>query len=65
MLIEEEFAIGSIVYLKTDTDQHARIVTGYRVRPNSSLIYLLSCGPEETEHFSIELTETKNILISS
>jgi hypothetical protein len=58
-----EFEIGELCYLKTDIDQQERIVTGIMQRPNC-ILYYLSLGCNETVHYSIEMTKTKDILKS-
>ena len=60
MLIDNEFEIGQTVYLRTDKEQDARIVTGIRVRGGSTLVYDLSCGMVETCHFGMEMAAERN-----
>jgi hypothetical protein len=55
------FQIGDMVYLKTDTDQEARMVTGILQRPNGLIYYLAICG-NESIHYEIEITKEKNTL---
>lgn len=55
--------MGRIVYLRTDEEQKQRIVTGYIIRPGSALLYMLTCGTTETNHYAIEISSKKNILI--
>jgi len=59
-----EFQIGQIVFLKTDVEQFARMVTGITVRPNNSVTYYLSFGETESKHFAIEIYSEKDILES-
>lgn len=55
-------SIGDYVYLKTDIDQHRRMITGYTTRVDG-MTYLLSLGSEETTHYAIEIsTELDTIL---
>jgi len=63
MKIESKFDIGQIVFLATDSEQRARIVTGIIIRP-SGIIYYLTCGSEETTHYDIEFTLEKNYQIA-
>lgn len=61
-LIEISHDVGDIVYLKTDSEQRERMVTGITIRP-IGITYKLSCGEyDETTHYEIELTNTKDIL---
>lgn len=50
--------IGDIVFLKTDPEQNERIVTEIRIRPNS-ILYSLSCGTTDSQHYEIEISTTK------
>lgn len=61
IVIENKFEIGQIVYLKTDEDQCARIITGIHIRP-TGITYSLAVGDEETPHYEVEITEQKNVL---
>lgn len=64
MIIDEKFNMGDIVYLKTDVDQKPRMVTGYKIKPNSELLYCLSCAEDETMHYLMEITIEKDLLVS-
>lgn len=52
---------GQIVYLKIDPEQLPRMVTGWIVRPQH-IVYYLTCGAYETEHFDIEISPEKDEL---
>lgn len=54
--------IGDTVFLRTDNDQHARIVTGILLRPHKSVTYCLAFGVAETWHHKIEISSKKNEL---
>lgn len=56
------FQIGQTVYLKTDEDQLPRLVTSIILKPNNGVTYILVCGPEETEHFNIEISDERGIV---
>ena len=62
MVIENKYEFGQTVYLKTDPDQHARMVTQIKVSP-IGIIYLLSFGTMETPHYEIELSTEKDVLV--
>lgn len=64
MIIDTEFNIGDNVYLKTDSEQKKRIVTGYCVR-KTSMSYLLSCSTEESTHYDFEITKEIDILMTT
>lgn len=63
-LMSFDFNIGDVVYLSTDPDQHPRIVTAITIR-GSHITYELSFSSSETTwHMPIEISATKNSLIS-
>jgi len=64
MLTDSKFKIKQTVFLITDIDQHPRIVVGILVRDNS-IQYELASGIECTWHYDFEITEEKNVLIST
>jgi sporulation-control protein spo0M len=63
MTIKTKFNIGQVVYLRTDIEQEARIITGVIVR-YSGVLYYLTCGTNETVHYDFEFSLTKNTLIT-
>lgn len=62
MLIESKYNIGDTVYLKTDTEQRQRLVTGITVRITGTT-YGLSSVAQESWHYDFEMSTTKNVLI--
>jgi hypothetical protein len=62
MQIDNEFGFGDIVYLKTDPDQLARIITGISVHPEMQIIYKVSYLGSNTEHYSFELSMERDIV---
>ena len=60
MKINNIFEIGQSVYLKTDSDQHERLVTAIIVR-GYGLLYSLSHGTEESTHYDFEINPEKDI----
>jgi len=57
-----KYDFGDIVYLKTDPEQLERMVTGFTVRPNNTVMLLLTTSDsEETSHFEWEVSINKNI----
>lgn len=62
MVIENKYEYGQIVFLKTDPEQQARMVTAFKVCP-TGIIYFISFGTLETQHYDIELTDEKNVLV--
>jgi len=59
MYYQRDHDIGDIVYLKTDPGQYTRMVTRITVTP-TSIVYELKHGTEESWHFGIEISKTKN-----
>ena len=55
-----KFEFGQIVYLKVDKEDGG-MVTGYLIRPNGGLVYLVTwSNAEEKDHWEIELTGEKD-----
>lgn len=61
--IELDFDIGDIVYLKTDPDEPVkRMVVAITLLPGGVAVYCLACGDTEpSEHYAIEIAETKPV----
>ena len=57
---KREYSIGQIVYLRTDPEQHHRMVTSITESPNG-ITYGLSLGDEQTWHYSIEISPDRDI----
>ena len=57
-----EHRLGSIVYLKTDLEQNARMVTAISLRPNYSVCYCLALGTDESWHYGIEIDSERDIV---
>jgi len=58
------FVIGQTVFIKNDKGQQELIVTGYTVRPNGLIIYILSDLGYEKSFYDFELTDEKDTLKS-
>lgn len=56
ILVDAEHNIGDVVYLKTDIDQHKRLVTGLYIRKNNTA-YMLSFGSYESTHYDFEISK--------
>lgn len=63
-VIDPEFKIGELVYIKTDADQLARIVYCYKVYADS-IIYELACGTTTSSHYAFELSSERNFLLTT
>lgn len=60
-----EFEIGELVYLKTDIEQIQRIITGINIKPLGAVLYNLACGTDETNHYGIEITRDRDIIMAT
>ena len=63
MIIENKFYIGQMVFLITDEDQRPRIISSFQVLPGGYLLYALSCGALNSNHYDIEISESKDELV--
>ena len=63
MMIDNEYELGDIVYLKTDEEQSQRIVTCIHITPNN-LQYRLACGSSDSYHYCFEITPEKSYLLN-
>ena len=57
--INNKFAIGKFVYLKSDDEQLKRLIIGVEIYPDKSYVYKLACGERSGYHFEIEMAEWK------
>lgn len=64
IVIDNKYELGQTVYLKSDKEQHERIVTGIIQRP-TGILYMLSCGTYEGNHYDIEISIDKNIMATT
>ena len=61
MVINNKYKIGQVVYLKTDTDQKERIVTGIDVRIGH-LLYQVCLMENTSYHYDYELSSERDTL---
>lgn len=64
MVIDNKYNIGDIVYLVTDMEQLARIITGITVYP-AGIQYEVFCNTQISHHYDFEMSLEKNILIGT
>jgi hypothetical protein len=62
MKINNQFAIGDVVYLKTDTEQKPRIITAIKIT-QSNLSYEVTHCTYATWHYDFEMSQTKDYSI--
>ena len=60
MVIENKHEISDIVYLVTDEDQKARIVSAIEVFKSGELLYRLTCGTLVSSHYEFEISTEKD-----
>lgn len=61
MTINTLFNIGDNVYLKTDPDQHERMITEITIQPNNCIVYTVNVSDMTSVHYEIELTNNQDI----
>lgn len=61
MTIQTKYNIGDTVYLKTDSDQYKRIITGIWITP-TGYSYQISKGIETSQHYEMELSAEKDVI---
>jgi len=63
-VMNSNYKLGDIVYLYTDIDQLERMVTSITFKANGCVVYELSCGTSNSDHYEIEISKKKNINIA-
>jgi hypothetical protein len=63
IIIENKYAYGDIVFLKTDVEQQPRIVTCIIACPAGDILYELSCGTTSSKHYDFEITIEKTVMV--
>lgn len=62
MIIDNQYNIGDIVYLKTDEEQLPRQVYCIEVYNNGEPLYKLVQGIQTSSHYEFELSHQKNLV---
>ncbi|MBU6231328.1 hypothetical protein KGP36_01565 [Patescibacteria group bacterium] len=65
MIIENEYDIGDTVYLKTDIEQYARLVTAITIRTGDNIMYEVSCGSTSSNHYGFEMARERNVVLKN
>ena len=60
MMIDNKYEIGEIVYLKTDPDQHGRMVFAIELYKGGELLYKLIMGTMVSAHYGFELSKERD-----
>lgn len=64
MVVDNKFEIGDLVYIKTDIDQRARLVTGITLRI-CGMVYELSLSENVSNHFDFEISSERDFVLST
>lgn len=64
MVVDNKFNFGDFVYLKTDSEQHKRIVSRI-VLSKDSIIYEVSFGSEVSSHYCFEMSKDKDVVLAT
>lgn len=64
MVIDNKYELGDMVYLKTDPDQRARIVSAFLIRPGF-IEYRLDYGTDFSWHADFVISIEKNIVLTT
>jgi len=62
MQISNKYELGQLVFLLTDNEQLARIVTCIQINGNNQLSYQLSCGVVASWHYDYEIVSNKDLV---
>lgn len=62
-MIDNEYNIGDIVYLRTDAEPMPRLVIGLIVSQNG-ILYQLAQGVEISTHYDFEMTVDKPVIFN-
>lgn len=60
-----KYLVGSIVYLKTDPFQYARIVIMVNLTPNGYTYVIRHSTEDPSEHYDVEMTDKRGEAIST
>ena len=61
MKIETKYNLGDVVFLITNPDQKERMITAIKMNPGN-IVYSLSLGMDESNHYEMEISSTKDVL---
>lgn len=59
IIIENQYDIGEIVYLRTDEDQYPRVIVSIEVYKNGEILYKICRGTESSYHYEFEMSSEK------
>ena len=60
--VELDHDIGDKVYLLMDPDFNQRMVVEIKLCPGGTSVYTLAFNDETSEHYAIEITDTKPVI---
>lgn len=65
MVIDNKYDFGDFVYLVTDDEQKKRVVTAIKSYPSGEIIYQLSCGTEQSDHYDFEMSKEEDTVLKT
>lgn len=65
LTVDIPYPWGTIVYLKTDTEQRPYIVIGVKLCCDGGLLVELQAGTVSSFHYPVEISAEKNILLTT
>ena len=63
--LDIEYALGEFVYLVTDPDQFKRLVTGYYVSMDGTVMYEVALASMGSKYYADELSRDKDVMITT
>lgn len=64
MKLTTKYDIEQVVYMKTDANQTAFIITEISIRPNNLVVYTISAAGQDYQVYEFEITDERNVLLS-
>ena len=62
---ENKYQLGGAVYIRTDIQQHKRMVTGIRFLLGGSILYDISIETESSCHHEAELSDIRDVELAT
>lgn len=62
MIIDTQYDMFDVVYIKHDIDSIERMITSIKVMPQASILYELSVGASSSWHFEFEISKTPDLV---
>ena len=62
--VDVPYDFGQILYLKTDSEQKPRMAIGVKYCADQGILIEVQCGTETTWHYPIEISTSKDVILS-